>query len=171
MNNLDFTKLEILGKKYLQYAIVGLVFALIADKLNIIDLTMDLRGWSLFDAIMFPLLGVFANGVGKKLASQFNLFHKGLEQEEKNFVSVSIIGMLSILLFFWLFFEMPWNIEQVSKISELKEFLDCFYAPIFLLVAFALTFAYYIFRNYKWYIIGILGILLIIGSIVLYNNF
>lgn len=35
MNNLDFTKLEILGKKYLQYAIVGLVFALIADKLNI----------------------------------------------------------------------------------------------------------------------------------------
>lgn len=66
---------------------------------------------------------------------------------------------------------MPWNIEQVSKISELEEFLDCFYAPIFLLVAFALTFAYYIFRNYKWYIIGILGILLIIGSIVLYNNF
>mgnify|MGYP003417415732 FL=1 len=120
---------------------------------------------------MFLLLGVFANGVGKKLASQFNLFHKGLEQEEKNFVSVSIIGMLSILLFFWLFFKMPWNIEQVSKISELEEFLDCFYAPIFLLVAFALTFAYYIFRNYKWYIIGILGILLIIGSIVLYNNF
>lgn len=167
MNNLDFTKLEILGKKYLQYAIVGLVFALIADKLNI----MDLASSSLLDVLMFLLLGVFANGVGKKLASQFNLFHKGLEQEEKNFVSVSIIGMLSILLFFWLFFEMPWNIEQVSKISELKEFLDCFYAPIFLLVAFALTFAYYIFRNYKWYIIGILGILLIIGSIVLYNNF
>ncbi len=167
MNNLDFTKLEILGKKYLQYAIVGLVFALIADKLNI----MDLASSSLLDVLMFLLLGVFANGVGKKLASQFNLFHKGLEQEEKNFVSVSIIGMLSILLFFWLFFEMPWNIEQVSKISELEEFLDCFYAPIFLLVAFALTFAYYIFRNYKWYIIGILGILLIIGSIVLYNNF
>ncbi|MBO5422659.1 MAG: hypothetical protein J6A06_02550 [Fibrobacteraceae bacterium] len=167
MNNLDFTKLEILGKKYLQYAIVGLVFALIADKLNI----MDLASSSLLDVLMFLLLGVFANGVGKKLASQFNLFHKGLEQEEKNFVSVSIIGMLSILLFFWLFFEMPWNIEKVSKISELKEFLDCFYAPIFLLVAFALTFAYYIFRNYKWYIIGILGILLIIGSIVLYNNF
>lgn len=167
MNNLDFTKLEILGKKYLQYAIVGLVFALIADKLNV----MDLASSSLLDVLMFLLLGVFANGVGKKLASQFNLFHKGLEQEEKNFVSVSIIGMLSILLFFWLFFEMPWNIEQVSKISELEEFLDCFYAPIFLLVAFALTFAYYIFRNYKWYIIGILGILLIIGSIVLYNNF
>lgn len=167
MNNLDFTKLEILGKKYLQYAIVGLVFALIADKLNI----MDLASSSLLDVLMFLLLGVFANGVGKKLASQFNLFHKGLEQEEKNFVSVSIIGMLSILLFFWLFFKMPWNIEKVSKISELKEFLDCFYAPIFLLVAFALTFAYYIFRNYKWYIIGILGILLIIGSIVLYNNF
>lgn len=167
MNNLDFTKLEILGKKYLQYAIVGLVFALIADKLNI----MDLASSSLLDVLMFLLLGVFANGVGKKLASQFNLFHKGLEQEEKNFVSVSIIGMLSILLFFWLFFKMPWNIEQVSKISELKEFLNCFYAPIFLLVAFALTFAYYIFRNYKWYIIGILGILLIIGSIVLYNNF
>lgn len=167
MNNLDFTKLEILGKKYLQYAIVGLVFALIADKLNI----MDLASSSLLDVLMFLLLGVFANGVGKKLASQFNLFHKGLEQEEKNFVSVSIIGMLSILLFFWLFFKMPWNIEQVSKISELKEFLDCFYAPIFLLVAFALTFAYYIFRNYKWYIIGILGILLTIGSIVLYNNF
>lgn len=167
MNNLDFTKLEILGKKYLQYAIVGLVFALIADKLNI----MDLASSSLLDVLMFLLLGVFANGVGKKLASQFNLFHKGLEQEEKNFVSVSIIGMLSILLFFWLFFEMPWNIEKVSKNSELKEFLDCFYAPIFLLVAFALTFAYYIFRNYKWYIIGILGILLIIGSIVLYNNF
>jgi|GEM_PF-2874684 len=167
MNNLDFTKLEILGKKYLQYAIVGLVFALIADKLNI----MDIASSSLLDVLMFLLLGVFANGVGKKLASQFNLFHKGLEQEEKNFVSVSIIGMLSILLFFWLFFEMPWNIEQVSKISELKEFLNCFYAPIFLLVAFALTFAYYIFRNYKWYIIGILGILLIIGSIVLYNNF
>lgn len=167
MNNLDFTKLEILGKKYLQYAIVGLVFALIADKLNI----MDLASSSLLDVLMFLLLGVFANGVGKKLASQFNLFHKGLEQEEKNFVSVSIIGMLSILLFFWLFFEMPCNIEQVSKISELEEFLDCFYAPIFLLVAFALTFAYYIFRNYKWYIIGILGILLIIGSIVLYNNF
>ena len=167
MNNLDFTKLEILGKKYLQYAIVGLVFALIADKLNI----MDLASSSLLDVLMFLLLGVVANGVGKKLASQFNLFHKGLEQEEKNFVSVSIIGMLSILLFFWLFFEMPWNIEQVSKISELEEFLDCFYAPIFLLVAFALTFAYYIFRNYKWYIIGILGILLIIGSIVLYNNF
>lgn len=167
MNNLDFTKLEILGKKYLQYAIVGLVFALIADKLNI----MDLASSSLLDVLMFLLLGVFANGVGKKLASQFNLFHKGLEQEEKNFVSVSIIGMLSILLFFWLFFEMPWNIEKVSKISELKEFLDCFYAPIFLLVAFALTFAYYIFRNYKWYIIGILGILLTIGSIVLYNNF
>ena len=167
MNNLDFTKLEILGKKYLQYAIVGLVFALIADKLNI----MDLASSSLLDVLIFLLLGVFANGVGKKLASQFNLFHKGLEQEEKNFVSVSIIGMLSILLFFWLFFEMPWNIEKVSKISELKEFLDCFYAPIFLLVAFALTFAYYIFRNYKWYIIGILGILLIIGSIVLYNNF
>lgn len=167
MNNLDFTKLEILGKKYLQYAIVGLVFALIADKLNI----MDLASSSLLDVLIFLLLGVFANGVGKNLASQFNLFHKGLEQEEKNFVSVSIIGMLSILLFFWLFFEMPWNIEQVSKISELEEFLDCFYAPIFLLVAFALTFAYYIFRNYKWYIIGILGILLIIGSIVLYNNF
>ena len=167
MNNLDFTKLEILGKKYLKYAIVGLVFALIADKLNI----MDLASSSLLDVLMFLLLGVFANGVGKKLASQFNLFHKGLEQEEKNFVSVSIIGMLSILLFFWLFFEMPWNIEQVSKISELEEFLDCFYAPIFLLVAFALTFAYYIFQNYKWYIIGILGILLIIGSIVLYNNF
>ncbi len=167
MNNLDFTKLEILGKKYLKYAIVGLVFALIADKLNI----MDLASSSLLDVLIFLLLGVFANGVGKKLASQFNLFHKGLEQEEKNFVSVSIIGMLSILLFFWLFFEMPWNIEQVSKISELEEFLDCFYAPIFLLVAFALTFAYYIFRNYKWYIIGILGILLIIGSIVLYNNF
>jgi hypothetical protein len=167
MNNLDFTKLEILGKKYLKYAIVGLVFALIADKLNI----MDLASSSLLDVLMFLLLGVFANGVGKKLASQFNLFHKGLEQEEKNFVSVSIIGMLSILLFFWLFFKMPWNIEQVSKISELEEFLDCFYAPIFLLVAFALTFAYYIFRNYKWYIIGILGILLIIGSIVLYNNF
>lgn len=167
MNNLDFTKLEILGKKYLQYAIVGLVFALIADKLNI----MDLASSSLLDVLIFLLLGVFANGVGKKLASQFNLFHKGLEQEEKNFVSVSIIGMLSILLFFWLFFEMPWNIEQVSEISELEEFLDCFYAPIFLLVAFALTFAYYIFRNYKWYIIGILGILLIIGSIVLYNNF
>lgn len=167
MNNLDFTKLEILGKKYLKYAIVGLVFALIADKLNI----MDLASSSLLDVLMFLLLGVFANGVGKKLASQFNLFHKGLEQEEKNFVSVSIIGMLSILLFFWLFFKMPWNIEQVSKISELEEFLDCFYAPIFLLVAFALTFAYYIFQNYKWYIIGILGILLIIGSIVLYNNF
>lgn len=167
MNNLDFTKLEILGKKYLKYAIVGLVFALIADKLNI----MDLASSSLLDVLMFLLLGVFANGVGKKLASQFNLFHKGLEQEEKNFISVSIIGMLSILLFFWLFFEMPWNIEQVSKISELEEFLDCFYAPIFLLVAFALTFAYYIFRNYKWYIIGILGILLIIGSIILYNNF
>lgn len=167
MNNLDFTKLEILGKKYLKYAIVGLVFALIADKLNIMDLALS----SLLDVLMFLLLGVFANGVGKKLASQFNLFHKGLEQEEKNFVSVSIIGMLSILLFFWLFFEMPWNIEQVSKNSELEKFLDCFYAPIFLLVAFALTFAYYIFRNYKWYIIGILGILLIIGSIVLYNNF
>lgn len=167
MNNLDFTKLEILGKKYLKYAIVGLVFALIADKLNI----MDLASSSLLDVLMFLLLGVFANGVGKKLASQFNLFHKGLEQEEKNFVSVSIIGMLSILLFFWLFFEMPWNIEQVSKISKLEGFLDCFYAPIFLLVAFALTFAYYIFRNYKWCIIGILGILLIIGSIVLYNNF
>lgn len=167
MNNLDFTKLEILGKKYLQYAIVGLVFALIADKLNI----MDLASSSLLDVLMFLLLGVFANGVGKKLVSQFNFFQKGLEQEEKNFVSVSIIGMLSILLFFWLFFEMPWNIEQVSEIRELEEFLDCFYAPIFLLVAFALTFAYYIFRNYKWYIIGILGILLIIGSIVLYNNF
>ncbi|MBQ5610956.1 MAG: hypothetical protein IIU83_05115 [Fibrobacteraceae bacterium] len=167
MNNLDFTKLEILGKKYLKYAIVGLVFALIADKLNI----MDLASSSLLDVLMFLLLGVFANGVGKKLASQFNLFHKGLEQEEKNFVSVSIIGMLSILLFFWLFFEMPWNIEQVSENRELEEFLDCFYAPIFLLVAFAFTFAYYIFRNYKWYIIGILGILLIIGSIVLYNNF
>lgn len=167
MNNLDFTKLEILGKKYLQYAIVGLVFALIADKLNI----MDLASSSLLDVLMFFLLGIFVNGVGKKLVSQFNFFQKGLEQEEKNFVSVSIIGMLSILLFFWLFFEMPWNIEQVSKISELEEFLDCFYAPIFLLVAFALTFAYYIFRNYKWYIIGILGILLIIGSIVLYNNF
>lgn len=167
MNNLDFTKLEILGKKYLQYALIGFVFAVLADQLNI----MDLASSSLLDVLMFLLLGVFANGVGKKLASQFNLFHKGLEQEEKNFVSVSIIGMLSILLFFWLFFKMPWNIEQVSKISELKEFLNCFYAPIFLLVAFALTFAYYIFRNYKWYIIGILGILLIIGSIVLYNNF
>lgn len=61
MNNLDFTKLEILGKKYLQYSLIGFVFAVLADQLNI----MDFVSQNFLDLLVFLFLGIIAYEVGK----------------------------------------------------------------------------------------------------------
>ena len=135
MKNLDFKKLENLGKKYLKYSLVGFICAVLADQLEIIDFISS----GFIDLFIFLFLGIIAYEVGKIIFRLLGVFPKKNKKQEKLFIPVSFVGIYIILLFCWVFFVLPWEIENIKELIEdfkVSAFLEIFYPPIFFILPF-----------------------------------
>lgn len=147
MKNLDFKKLENLGKKYLKYSLVGFICAVLADQLEIIDFISS----GFIDLFVFLFLGIIVYRVGKIKCSLFSL------STDEKYSQVPFLGMTGVLLFCWMFFVLPWEIENIRefiKVSDFKvsDFLKIFYAPIFIII---LPFVFFILATFVSFILQI----------------